>query len=206
MIDVVCVKLGTKYGSEYVNRLAAMVRRHLSLDYTFHCVTDDPSGVHGNILEVEEPQLPGWWQKLALFKPDPWGLQNPILFLDLDLVILRSLDGFARDDTEFAICKDFNYDCYNSSVFWLKPGAHPEVWNRFTLDVIDRYPGDQNWISECISDATLWPADWLVSYKQAIRRRAWFNRQPPPEARIVVFHGRPKPHQVRDRFVRDHWG
>jgi hypothetical protein len=206
MIDVLCVKVGTKYGPEYVNRLAAMVRRHLSVDHTFYCVTDDARGVETNVLEVEEPQLPGWWQKLTVFKPEPWGLCNPILFFDLDVVILKTLDEFVRPDTNFAIIKDFNYDCYNSSVFWMQPGAHPEVWTDFTMDVIQRYPGDQNWITECIDDATLWPSSWLVSYKRAIRRRFWVNREPPPDARVVVFHGNPKPHQVRDRFVREHWG
>jgi hypothetical protein len=73
------------------------------------------------------------------------------------------------------------------------------------MDVMDRYPGDQNWITECVPNATLWPSVWMVSYKRAIRRRLWFNPPPPPDARIVVFHGKPKPHQVRDRFVREHW-
>jgi hypothetical protein len=205
MIDVVCVKVGTKYGAEYVNRLGAMVGRHLSLDHTFHCVTEDPRGVDANILEVQETELPGWWQKLTVFKPDPWGLRNPILFFDLDVVILGSLDDFAREDSDFAIIKDFNYDCYNSSVFWLRPGAHPEVWERFTPDVMSRLPGDQNWITECVPNATLWPSEWIVSYKRSIRRRFWFNRPPPPDARVVVFHGNPKPHQVRDRFVRENW-
>jgi hypothetical protein len=205
MIEVLCVKVGTKYGPEYVNRLGSMVRRNLSLEHRFHCVTDDSRGVEANILEVEEPQLPGWWQKLTVFKPDPWGLHNPILFLDLDVVILRGIDDFAREDTDFAIIEDFGYDCYNSSVFWLQPGAHPDVWTKFTMDVMDRYPGDQNWITECVPNATLWPSVWMVSYKRAIRRRLWFNPPPPPDARIVVFHGKPKPHQVRDRFVREHW-
>jgi len=30
---VICMKWGTKYGPEYVNRLYAMVRRHLTLDF-----------------------------------------------------------------------------------------------------------------------------------------------------------------------------
>lgn len=205
MIEVVCVKVGDKYGPDYVNRLGSMVRRHLSLDHTFRCVTDDPEGVDAEVLPVEEPYLPGWWQKLTVFKPEPWGLEHPILFLDLDVVILGSLDDFAREDTDFAIIKDFRYDCYNSSVFWLRPGSRPEVWTNFTMDVMERYPGDQNWITECVPDATLWPPEWMVSYKRSIRRRLWLNRPPPPDARVVVFHGYPKPHQVRDRFVREHW-
>ncbi|HKK92066.1 MAG TPA: hypothetical protein VJ925_01490 [Longimicrobiales bacterium] len=205
MINVVCVKVGTKYGADYVNRLGSMVSRHLSLEHTFHCVTEDPRGVEANILEVEETQLPGWWQKLTVFKRKPWGLEDPILFFDLDVVVIDDLDPLARLDSDFAIIQDFSYDCYNSSVFRLTPGAHPEVWDDFTMDVMDRLPGDQNWITECIPDATLWPSDWIVSYKRAIRRRFWRNRQPPAGARVVAFHGTPKPHQVGDRFVREHW-
>ena len=38
---ILCMKWGTKYGPEYVNRLYAMVRRHLSGDFRFVCLTDD---------------------------------------------------------------------------------------------------------------------------------------------------------------------
>ena len=44
---ILCMKWGTKYGPEYVNRLYAMVRRHLSGDFNFVCLTD--GGVHDNL-------------------------------------------------------------------------------------------------------------------------------------------------------------
>ena len=37
---VLCMKWGTKYGPEYVNRLYSMVRRHLNGDFRFICLTD----------------------------------------------------------------------------------------------------------------------------------------------------------------------
>jgi hypothetical protein len=27
----------------------------------------------------------------------------------------------------------------------------------------------------------------------------------PPDTRIVVFHGNPKPHEISDTFVKQHW-
>ena len=36
---VLCMKWGTKYGPDYVNRLYAMVRRHLTGDFSFVCLT-----------------------------------------------------------------------------------------------------------------------------------------------------------------------
>ena len=38
---VLCMKWGSKYGPEYVNRLYAMVRRHLQGDFQFVCLTDE---------------------------------------------------------------------------------------------------------------------------------------------------------------------
>jgi len=42
---VLCMKWGTKYGPEYVNRLYGMVRRHLKGDFRFVCLTDRSDGV-----------------------------------------------------------------------------------------------------------------------------------------------------------------
>jgi hypothetical protein len=43
--NVICMKWGTKYGPEYVNRLYAMVRRHLTGDFRMVCLTDDSKGI-----------------------------------------------------------------------------------------------------------------------------------------------------------------
>ena len=42
---VLCMKWGTKYGADYVNRLYGMVKRHLTLDFTMVCLTDDSRGI-----------------------------------------------------------------------------------------------------------------------------------------------------------------
>ncbi len=42
---ILCMKWGTKYGPEYVNRLYAMVRRHLQGDFNFVCLTDNAQGI-----------------------------------------------------------------------------------------------------------------------------------------------------------------
>lgn len=42
------MKWGTKYGPEYVNRLYAM-RRHLSGDFRFVCLTDSTEGIRSEV-------------------------------------------------------------------------------------------------------------------------------------------------------------
>ena len=37
---ILCMKWGTKYGAEYVNRLYNMVKRHLTLPFKMVCLTD----------------------------------------------------------------------------------------------------------------------------------------------------------------------
>ena len=46
---ILCMKWGTKYGPEYVNRLYAMVRRNLTGDFRFVCLTDDGTGIRSEV-------------------------------------------------------------------------------------------------------------------------------------------------------------
>ena len=49
-VNVLCMKWGTLYGPEYVNRLYGMVARNLRRPFRFVCLTDDASGIR---FEVE---------------------------------------------------------------------------------------------------------------------------------------------------------
>ena len=54
---VICMKWGQKYGPEYVNRLYAMVRRHLSGDFNLVCLTDDSAGIRSEVQCLPIPPL-----------------------------------------------------------------------------------------------------------------------------------------------------
>jgi len=82
---VLCMKWGTKYGPEYVNRLYAMVRRHLSGEFKFVCLTDDPKGIRSEVqcfpippldLELAPGQVDRAWKKLTTFEDDLYGLRG----------------------------------------------------------------------------------------------------------------------------------
>ena len=111
---VICMKWGTKYGPEYVNRLYAMVRRHLSGDFHFVCLTDDAAGIRSEVqcLPIPPLDLPAGipergWNKLATFTADLHGLRGTALFLDVDVVITGSLDDFFTQPGEFLIIHDY---------------------------------------------------------------------------------------------------
>ena len=92
---VVCLKHGKKYGPEYVNTLAKMVKRNCTLDYEFVCYTEDPTGIDLNLVTIKPLptayRIGGWWFKPLLFNPDS-NERGTMLYIDLDVIIFRNID------------------------------------------------------------------------------------------------------------------
>ena len=89
MNHVVCVKWGNKYVSQYANILYNMVKRHTTVPFEFHCITDNATGLDTNIKSIMFPNHPWiktWWSELWMFSPD-MPLKGNILFFDLDVII-----------------------------------------------------------------------------------------------------------------------
>ena len=193
MITVVCVKVGTKYGPEYVNTLQSMVERYLKIPHRFLCITDDPTGIFCACLPPEE-EGEGWWTKLTLFRENPYGIKGKLLFFDLDVVIVDDIDPLATFDSDFAIIRDWNANhLYNSSVFLLKTGSQTQVWETYNRQT--RNGGDQDHIT-LHSKADIWPTEWVRSYKKECMDE--------PKGKVVVFHGNPNPHMCGG-WVEEQW-
>lgn len=199
--SVVCVKQGTKYGAEYVNRLASMVRRNNSLDAKFVCFTEDPSGLDAGVDHQPLPDagFDGWWNKVSLFRDDLAGVGERMLYLDLDVVITGSLDPLLTYDSDFAIMDNDYVPGFNTSVFLLKTGSRPEIRATFNGGMAAKYGGDQDWVALTAPDAELWPDGWCVPF----RLRA--AQQPPENTKVVVFSGRPNPDEYPAPWIKDYW-
>lgn len=229
---VVCLKWGTKYSAEYVNRLYSMVERNLTLSYEFVCFTEDTTGISNNIRCEPLPTLPvnGWWFKPMFFDPE-FLLEGTVLFLDLDLVIFDNIDKlFTYNSEKFCIIRDFNrasirnFSRMNSSVFRLETGQHRSVYENFIKEpsqISRRFSGDQDWIFNQIkTNFMFWPDEWIQSYKWEMRGRPLmtrdsvtgkrnFKEQGDPkiltDTSIAVFHGEPNPHNCKDPWVIKNW-
>src|SRR5258707_14641411 len=98
---IICMKWGTRYGPEYVNRLAAMVARNVTRPTRLFCFTDNRNGISPDIETaplpaIAIPQRIFWytWRKLSVGH-DPFAyLNGNVLFLDPDLVIPGSVYPF----------------------------------------------------------------------------------------------------------------
>ena len=246
-VNILTLKWGTKYGPEYANRLHAGVRRHLELDFRFLCFTDDSSGLSPEIEAHPLPDFdvpPTWqrtpWLKLALFRDDLAGLRGQSLFLDLDILITGPMDDFFA----FApgcpcIIRDWEKTLQrllrrhgapgNSSVFRFESGRSGAILDRFMAErdrALAQYRTevDQRYLTEALGeDRSWWPPKWVVSFKRhcipAFPRNLSLRPRLPSDARIVVFHGRPNPHEALDGYrsrrahrtclptpwIADHW-
>lgn len=210
MLIIACVKWGTKYAPEYVNHLHDMVRRNLAegTEGRFVCLTDDATGLSPEIDTIPLPTgLRGWWNKLALFKPGMFPTGSRVVYFDLDTVITGGVDDIVRYAGEFCILRDFyrRGDALQSSVMAWRAGYFDTIWTRW--DGVEAPGGDQDWIERHFADTGFAPDRWqdiqpgaFVSYK-ADRCKAMF----PKGARVVVFHGEPRPHDVRDGWVPKVW-
>jgi len=55
--QIVCVKWGTLYGPEYVNRLYTMVKRNITGPFRLVCLTDDREGIRPEVECFDLPEL-----------------------------------------------------------------------------------------------------------------------------------------------------
>lgn len=220
MKQVVCMKWGTLYPAEYVNKLYAMVRRQSTGALRFVCLTDDPTGVRGEVeclpcpsLDLPEPYPNTGWRKIALWAPSLPGMQGDWLFLDLDIVVTGSLDAFFdfERDSDFVVMKNWTQPgsgIGNTSVFRLRLGSHPEIHDRLVPEfraILARHPNEQTYISHTLDKVVFWPDSWCVLFKThcipPMPQRWWRRPVLPSEARVVAFPGAPNPPDA----ARGHW-
>ena len=206
---ILCMKWGTKYGPEYVNRLYAMVRRHLRGDFDFVCLTDDGAGVRAEVrcLPIPDLALPAGipergWKKLTTFEADLHGLRGTALFLDLDVVIVDDITPFFELPGEFLIIHDWKRPWRvtgNSSVYRFELGAHADVLAQFRArpdEARASFRNEQAFLSDVLNKQgklAYWPAAWCASWKYHCIPRFpgnyWRDPAIPAGARILIFHG-----------------
>ena len=200
MNNVVCVWAGEAYSEEYVKRLASIAHSYTTNKINFICFTDRKrqpiEGVEFRYLpQLNVEKL--WWYKVYIFSKDS-GLTGDCLYLDLDLVIVKTLDPFLEHPGDFVILQDFNrviysnYKIANSSIIKWKHENARYIWEKFSpnIEIITKqFRGDQDYITNVVGEnKTWWPRSLACSYKWE-----WLQSEEFTSPHIIVFHGKPKP-------------
>ena len=221
MKQMICVKWGQKYGAEYVNRLYAMARRHTTGPLRFVCLTDDTTGLRAEIDAFPLPELGcaqpersmGKWRKLVMWGgniPALTGLEGPVLFVDLDTVIVRNIDSYFThgDPDRVYLARNWSKPFHRlgqTSVFRYPVGRNPQILENFRANpqgIADRVRFEQHYITESVPGGIqFWPESWTRHFRlhclPAFPLRYFMPARLPAKAKIVTFAGGPNPSDVQ---------
>jgi hypothetical protein len=223
--NIVTLKWGSRYGPEYVNRLAAAARRNISYEVDIICFTDDTAGIDEGVKtfpipEIDMPPaaLACGWRKLCLFRTD-LPIDGSCLFLDLDVVITGSLDDFFDYEPNkipiihnwLAVHKTWfrkKPEVGNSSVFRFIANKTGFIWDQYHNEkewALDNFWPPQTYLTHCIRPKMCyWPETWVRSFKRHCQPIFPLNLmiapQLPKGAKIIAFHGKPDPDEVISNY------
>lgn len=172
------------YSTMWVKRLASMVERNLDIPYEFVCLSNTMFDLPGiRVIPLESTMLHGWWAKMELFKPKLPVRDGRILYLDLDMVLLKDMKPFVEFDAPFAICPAFGrpedreegeLHGYNSSVMaWNKPLDVP-IWDVFAVKKrywMKHYRSDQDFLKEVFPNFATFPEGWIRKLRSCVNNR-----------------------------------
>jgi hypothetical protein len=223
---VACWDGGDYYPQEYVNRLYAACRRHTTIPFDFVLYAGPLAERPGRIdainpdIRVVYTGLPSWWCGMPVWQKNPPGVDtDTILYLDIDQVIVGSLDDLIRYGSDLAGMKDYPAaacprGCERDvciSTMLIRNGAGAIVWAEYVRagkPVWDATGGQKGPLpmaaqglvnAHCRPDA--FPEAWIVSYKGTYLKRGL-----PDDCRVVAFHGQPKQGKcLHEKFVAEHW-
>ena len=234
IIDCACVIHGTGYSWQYVENLYHMLMRVFSGGIRFHVYTESdrpvPSPMIKHVLEPwSGPGAPkkAWWYKMQLFNSTHFA--GNLLYLDLDVVVARELN-FVRDCDPQQLwgIRDFKYlqqhraPTINSSMMWWNVQQFDWVWTEFckqsAADVARRFPGDQDYITHVVPlnqrrffadqyfESYRWQClDGGYDFKRRVYHKPGTGVKIAGDTAVVVFHGRPNPHEVQDPVITALW-
>ncbi len=229
--NIICIKWGTSYDAEYVNKLQNMIVRNTSYSINFYCFTDDATGFNTDIIvkplpvlnTLEEYQTKYSYRKeAALCDDDLGGLKNErVFFFDLDVVIVSNLDELFEypHNDGFYIINDWNSkggeigqaSCYSWTVGTL--GYIKEYFEKHPKEVVDKFfTASQEYLSykviEKYGSLNFWPDNWFCSFRfhcmPKIGPLRHFKAPQIPYIsglKVIVFHGVPNPREA----LRGEW-
>lgn len=214
-VIVTVMRSGGVYSPEHVRWLHRQFPRH----YSSACLTDVAvAGVDCFELEYGWPK---WWSKLELFNPKgPLGRRR-LFFIDLDSVIVGDIRDLLAV-RPYTMLTDFYRETQNdppaaSAVMSIPVEVKAPIWHQFMLDperhmrecTAPHRHGDQGFIGTTGIGAQRWQEvmpGTVVSFKKDVAQKGRYSRavgtgRVPESARIVCFHGSPRPWESGESWV-----
>ena len=210
MLHFLCVlRSGGIYTAEWVRKLRAGVARHFPHDHVFDCLSDVP--VPCNRIPLIH-KWPGWWSKVEIFRPGV--VVSPTVFLDLDTVIVGDLSPLQALDKDYALLDLRGTGWAQLGAMFLKkpPVA---VYERFAADpeaLMAFYKRHER--GQYVGDQALWKdvvghdnvpklTDLLPGFFRSYKLHC--RDGVPAGTSVVCFHGKPRPSEVSEPWMKAAW-
>ncbi|WP_213322543.1 hypothetical protein [Klebsiella aerogenes] len=222
MLIISVLKTSKEFTPKHAQWLHKQLKGHPSV-----CLTDAGTISGVNTVPLLHG-LPGWWSKLELFNPEHPDIgQEDLLYIDIDTVVTGDISPLFELD-KMTMLSDFGsanpHEAPLASGLMYIPAAEKyKAWNAFwcnpekimTRPRIPPFHGDQGFLSEIYPDAQRFQvlfANQILSYKADIATEQMYGHDPdifrgdnsgvlPEEARIVCFHGFPRPWKTGLKWI-----
>jgi hypothetical protein len=181
------------------------IKTHSTIPHEIVCLTDlKPEKFKEIPVKVIplENDWPGWWSKMEVFRPGLF--DGPVVYLDLDTVLVGNIDKLFRRSFRFAMLEPFHprlkYGKWASGIMaW--NGDYSGIYKQFKAGFVRAQRGpDQASIVQYLSfqpeSINKEFGKGIYSYKRHCMRKGL-----PADAKIICFHGTPRPHQVKEPWV-----
>ena len=213
---VIVYKTGPKFNKQSIYLLRNQVLRYdTGNDFEFLCITDHKELLAEHpewTLELERKDVKGWW-----CLPEKFRITGPVMFTGIDTVICGDLAPFARvaracvqDEVymihPFRIPNRFNRLYANGVMLW--NGNHKWLYDNYDYAMAEEsFPLEQDYTSAMFIKhnynikVVQKAVDGVVSWKVSMERSM---EAPPKGTRIMLFHGKQKPHLFTSGWISDH--
>ena len=182
-----------KAGPRYVHKLHNDLRNKNTVPFNFYCFTDRPNKIKGIECVGFKPRFRWNLNKFECFDPK-YGMQGRVLIVDLDTLILKNVDDVLEFTEEFITCsgtlkKNKAGGSITGTTFEY---GREKIWGPLSED------------TKRISAKT--QGSERRFYRMYIKNMPFFQQKYqgiynyrtegiPEDARIIRFHGKPRPHE-----------
>lgn len=217
------------FSPDHVNILWRMLKRNMSIEFHFICITDELSELFdvgisivrtpaaaleaGKLRSPEGVRFPSCYRRLWSFSEEAKILGERCLFIDIDCVIMNDLAPLFEWKQDFMGWRPYrdwgNRLRFGGGTYLLTTGTRTNVWTAFNgQPAIAKARGagyrgsDQAWLSYCLAEKEpYWPREAGIYSVRDLKHQGIA----PSDARLIHLNGPAKPWHSTHQWVKENW-